>query len=265
MVNSYMMFLLVLGFIGSIALTKEVSNESAAPPLKETPRSLNPWIAIVILIFFSFSFFKFVIQPIRTDAYIINALRAPPASEQRLSLYKKTLETSPVGKYQIREIFADSAINFSQSETAKQVPVENLKSELDYLSEELKKSIKESPLDFRAHLKLGHLYNAYTYINLPKFSEAEEILKRTVELSPTNQQGYWALAQTKLWQGKFEEALSLSEKAVDLEPRVKKSHLIVIQVAKLIGKYDLVKQKAEEAIAIDPSWEPEIKEILEKQ
>lgn len=265
MVNSYMMFLLVLGFIGSIVSRKEVSNQSAVPPLKRTPGSLNPWIAIVILIFFSFSFFKFIIQPIRTDAYVIEALRSQPASSQRLSLYKKTLETSPVGKYQIKEIFADSAINFSQSETAKQVPVENLKSELDYLSEELEKSIKESPLDFRAHLKLGHLYNAYTYINLPKLSEAEEILKRTVELSPTNQQGYWTLAQTKLWQGKFEEALSLTEKAVELESRVKKSHLIIVQVAKLIGKYDLAKQKAEEAIAINPSWEPEIKEILEKQ
>ncbi|GAH76972.1 unnamed protein product, partial [marine sediment metagenome] len=54
-------------------------------------------------------------------------------------------------------------------------------------------------------------------------------------------------------------------KAVELEPRVKDSHLIVVRVAKLIGKYDLVKQKAEEAIAINPSWEPEIKEILERQ
>jgi len=265
MVNSYMMFLLVLGFIGSIALTKEVSNQPAAPPPKRIPRSLSPLIAIVILIFFIFSFFKFVIQPIRADAYVIDALRSQPASPQRISLYKKTLGTSPVGKYQIREVFADSAVSFSQSEAVKQVPVENLKSELDYLSEELEKSTKESPLDFRAYLKLGYLYSTYTQINLPKLSEAEEILKRTVELSPTNQQGYWALAQIKLWQGKFEEALSLTEKAVELEPRVEKSHLIVIQVAKLIGEYDLVKQKAEEAIAIDPSWEPEIKGILEKQ
>ena len=265
MVNSYMMFLLVLGFIGSINQETIPSQNYATRSRSKIWPLVKKLISVIILIFFCFSFFKFVIQPIRTDAYVIEVLRSQPASPQRISLYKKTLETSPVGKYQIREVFADSAVSFSQSEAVKQVPVENLKSELDYLSEELEKSTRESPLDFRAYLKLGHLYNTYTQINLPKLSEAEEILKIAVELSPTNQQGYWALAQTKLWQGKFEEALSLTEKAVELEPRVEKSHLIVIQVAKLIGGYDLVKQKAEEAIAIDPSWEPEIKEILEKQ
>lgn len=264
MVNSYMMFFLVLGFIGSIASTKEVSNQSAAPPLKRTPRSLNPWIAIVILILFGFCFLNCVIQPLKTDAYVIRAIRAPD-SNQRLNFYEKTLTTSPLGKYQIRETLADSLVTLSQKEEAKKIPKEDLIKEFEFLSNELEKSIGEVPLNFRSALKLGQLYNIYGRLDSSKLEIAEEVLNKARDLSPNNQQVYWALAQTKLYQGKFEEVISLAEKAVELEPRVKNSHLIVIRVAKLIGKYDLVKQKAEEAIAINPSWEPEIKEILEKQ
>lgn len=264
MVNSYMMFFLVLGFIGSIALTEEVSNQSAAPPLKKTPGSLNPWIAIVILILFGFCFLNCVIQPLRTDAYVIRAIRAPD-SNQRLNFYEKTLTTSPVGKYQIRETLADSLVTLSQKEEAKKIPKEDLIKEFEFLSNELEKSIGEVPLNFRSALKLGQFYNIYGRLDSSKLEIAEEVLNKARDLSPNNQQAYWALAQTKLYQGKFEEAISLAEKAVELEPRVKDSHLIVVRVAKLIGKYDLVKQKAEEAIAINPSWEPEIKEILEKQ
>ncbi|TET83989.1 MAG: hypothetical protein E3J36_02590 [Candidatus Nealsonbacteria bacterium] len=264
MVNSYMMFFLVLGFIGSIALTKEVSNQSAAPPLKRIPGSLNPWIAIVILILFGFCFLNCVIQPLKTDAHVIKAIRSPD-SNQRLNFYEKTLTTSPVGKYQIRETLADSLITLSQKEEAKKIPKENLIKEFEFLSNELEKSIGEVPLNFRSALKLGQLYNIYGRLDSSKLEIAEEVLNRARDLSPNNQQVYWALAQTKLYQGKFEETISLAEKAVELEPRVKDSHLIVVRVAKLIGKYDLVKQKAEEAIAINPSWEPEIKEILEKQ
>lgn len=261
MVNSYLMFFLVLGFIGSIALTKEVSNQPAASPPKGTPHSLNPWIAVIILIFFCFSFFKFVIQPIKADAYTIDAIRSPDPKE-RVSLYKKTLNTSPVGKYQIREMFADTAINFIQSEAAKNVLIDDLKLELDFVSEELEKSIQESPLDFRAYLKLGKVYNIYGLIDPSKIPQAETVLEKALELSPANQQTYWELAQTRVYQGKFNEALSLAEKAVTLEPRVGQSHLIVIQVAKIMGDYELAQKKVEEAIKIDPSWEPELKTIL---
>jgi O-antigen ligase len=267
MVNSYLMFFLILGFIGSIASRKEETMPSTTriPPSQNISQrkinSLNPLVAIIILIFFGFSFFYFVIQPIRTDAYVIEALRSLNPTE-RVSSYKKTLETSPVGKYQIREIFADSAISFPQTEAAKEVTLEDFKKELDFVAEELEKSIKESPLDFRAHLKLGQVYNTYTQVNLPKIAEAEEVLIRTIELSPTNQQAYWSLAQTRLFQREFDQALSLAEKAVELEPRVAKSHFILVQIVIFKGDRNLAQEKAKEAIEIDPSWKPELEEIL---
>ena len=267
MVNSYLMFFLILGFIGSIASQKALSEGPAfgGRVVGGKVGSLKKSLVVIILILFCFSFFKFVIQPIRTDASVIKAIRSPNPTE-RVALYKKTLDTSPVGKYQIREMFADTAINFIRqgSEAATKVSLDDLKLELNFVKDELEKSIKESPLDFRAYLKLGQVYNIYSQIDPSKIPQAETVLEKAIELSPTNQQAYWELAQTRLYQGKFDEALSLTEKAVTLEPRIFNSHLIVVQVAKIIGNSELAEKKVKEAIKINPAWEPEFKKILER-
>jgi len=258
MIHSYLMFFLVLGFIGNIAILNEekiaVSKTFSIPKYRKV-------VLIVILVLFFFSFSKFVIQPLKTDAYTIEAIRSPTPTE-RVSLDKKALDASPVGKSQIREMFADTAINFIHSQEATKVSIDDLKLELDFVKEELGKSIQESPLDFRASLKLGQVYNVYSRIDPSKIPQAETILKTAIELSPKNPQGYWALAQTRLYQGKFDEALSLAEKAVELEPRIINSHFIVVQIAKTMGNNELAKKKAEEAIKINPSWESELKKIF---
>ncbi len=127
---------------------------------------------------------------------------------------------------------------------------------------ELEKTKKESPLDFRSMLRLGHLYNLYYFFDTQKLALAEENLKKAIELSPTNQQGYWALAQTKVYQGKFEEALSLAEKAINLEPRWFQSHKIALQIAKFAGKKEKQEEIINRAKKINPDWEKELKDLL---
>jgi len=248
MINSYLMFFLVLGFVGGL------TGSGPGKDLKPGVNSVKKGILAVILIFFIFSFFKFVVQPTKANRSVIDTIRVQ-SPDKRALLGEKTLKTSPLGKYQIREMFADRAISFSQSEEAKSLPAEEFKTELDFLSQELEESRRESPLDFRAYLKLGRIYNLYSRIDPEKLPLAEEVLKKAIELSPTNQQGYWELAQTRAFQGNFQEALVLAEKTVELEPRVFNSHLIVIQVAKMIGDNDLIAEKIKEAIEINPEWE----------
>ena len=259
MVSSYLMFFLVLGFVGSITTPYRETI-----PTERTGRSIKEMSLIIILILFVFSFFYFVIQPLKTDYYVIAALRSQPVSEERLNYYKKTLATSPFGKYQIREFFGQITLEFAQSEKARKVPAENFKKEIDFVIEELEKTTIESPLDFRSQLKLGQLYNVYAVLlDQRKILEAERVLEKAIKVSPTNQQGYWALAQTKLYQGKFKEALSLAERAIELEPELLQSHRIVIQIAKIIGNDELAKRKFNEAIEINPDWEDELKRALE--
>ena len=251
MVSSYMIFFLTLGFI----VRKEI-------PEAETVREpkflyLSP-IFILIIFLFSLSFSKFVISPLQTDAYTISALRAQPFSEERLSFYKKTLSSSPVGKYQIREFFTDSSLGSLSENVSK----ENIIKEFDFLEEELKKSIKENSINYRAYLKLGQLLNVYAQIEPSKLKEAEENLNKAIAISPTNQQGYWNLAQTKIQQGKIEEALSLAEKAVELEPNLERAHIIAIKIAAFMGNSELAEKKIKEAIVIEPAWEKDLKSSL---
>jgi tetratricopeptide (TPR) repeat protein len=78
---------------------------------------------------------------------------------------------------------------------------------------------------------LGQFYD-YFYVvskDVSNLSRAEEVLNKAISISPTNQQGYWALAQTKIYQNKLDEALSLSEKALDLDPESSQSNFINIR------------------------------------
>jgi len=248
MVSSYMIFFLVLGFIAG--MRKEEILEREIKPI-------NLIFLVLILFLFFFSFSKFVILPLRTDTYTISAIRSKPFSEERLSFYRKALSASPVGRYQIREFFTDSSLRSLSGEISE----ERVKEEFDFLAPELEKGIQESPLNFRSCLKLGELYNTYSKFDSSKIQDAERIFKKAIELSPTNQQGYWGLAQTKLYQRKSQEALSLAEKAVELEPELKRSHLIVIEIAKITGDFELAEKKIKEAIEINPAWEKELRGI----
>lgn len=253
MVASYMIFFLSLGFIAK--------KEIPAAEISHQKSLLVFPAAILITSLFLFSFFKFVIFPLQADAYSISAIRAKPFSDEKLSLYKKALSVSPVGRYQIREFFVDSTVN-SMSE---KIPKENMIRELDFIKEEMEKSIKGNEVNYRAHLKLSQLLNVYARIEPSKLEEAEKILNKAIEISPANQQGYWNLAQTKIQQGKIEEALSLAEKAMEMEPKLETGHTILIKIAVWMGKRDLAETKLNEALSINPNWEKDLKELLPQQ
>ncbi len=256
MATSLMMFMLILGFGSFLAnLEKERGGEKKFIPKKQ-------WAAGILLLVFCFTFFVFIVQPFRTDALIIKALRAQN-SQERIELYQKTLETSPMGKYQIREFFAQQSQTIIQGNLQK-IPKEDMAKELDFLIAQLEKTEKESPLDFRSILRLAHLYNLYALIDSEKLPLAEKYGRRAIELSPTNQQGHWALTQTKIYQRDFETALSLAQKAIDLEPRWLQSHKIAVQIAQISGNQELARDFAEQAIAVKPEWKDNFKEILEQ-
>ena len=257
MVSSFLMLFLVLGFIASVVVPKEEIIDSPKTVFQKS----SSWPVYLILILFVFSFFYFIIQPFKTDYYAIDALKAPPASRERLDFFEKTLKSSSLGKYQIRDFFGQVVLELAQSENLKNIPAENFKKEIDFVIEEMEKSAKEAPLDFRSLLKLGQLYNAYAVlIDQTKISEAEKFLEKAIEVSPTNQQGYWSLAQTRIYQGRFDEALSLAEKAIELEPRLFQSHRIAVYAARIKKDEDLIERKISEAVEINPEWEKLLRE-----
>ena len=253
MVTTLIMFTLVLGFIAFLENFGQKQNN------KREYISKHSWMGWLLLIIFCLTFSTFVIQPLRTDHFVIDALMTNNPQE-RVEFYQKALTTSPMGKYQIRGFIGHHSGEIIRINIGK-ISEEDAKRELDFVTSELEKTNRESPLDFRSALDLANLYNVYSLIDFEKIPLAEKYGERAIELSPTNQQGYWALIQTRVYQGNFESALSLAQKAIELEPEWLQSHKIAIRVAQVAGRQDLAIEFLRGALRVNPEWEDEFKDI----
>ena len=250
MATSLMMFALILGFVAFLAGSKRDDQKIKIVPERKT-------LAIVLSFIFIFTFFNFIIQPNQTDIYTVKALadsegrRLMP--EQRVEFYKKALESSQMGKYQIREFFGQTSENIIRANTSN-LSLQQVKLELDFVISELEKTNKESPLEYRSVLKLAKLYSLYALAEPEKLELANFYGEECLRLSPANQQGYWTLAQTKIYQGDLATALSLAQQAIDLEPRWFQSHDIAIQISKMSEQTEITEQLIQNAITINPEW-----------
>jgi len=233
MIGSLMMFVLVLAFVGSLSNKKEN---------REVISKERAFFKTTIVLVFLFSIFAFVIQPLKTDHYVIRALGARNTGE-RIGYYEKALNSSPVGRYQIREFFARESKNKVKNNEGN-ISAEDAQKELDYAISILEKTKRQSPLEYRSMLQMSRIYNYYVLFDSSKLPTAYDYAQKLLELSPGNQQSYWELSQVLLYKGEFDKAIEYVEKAIEAEPRYLSSYGIAAQAAKACGK----DEKAEEIL-----------------
>ena len=221
MITSYSMLFICLAFIASL-YKPSGADEKVWPMPLDLWRVLLPAAAAMVCLWF------FVVNPLSVDRNVVVAasgyagIDAPPlpfGSPQRLELYRNALG-SPMGKYQIRMFFASQWMMVIQNKDIVAGMTEGQANGMySFLADELKKSCRESPLDYQAHLYLGQIYNGWSLLDGTKSVLAEDILKKAIDISPDNQQGYWELAQTYLYQARIDDAEAAARKAYDLYPR----------------------------------------------
>jgi tetratricopeptide (TPR) repeat protein len=264
MISSFMMFMMVLGFISSL----ESKGEEEVVSEHKNLDGKRMAMIVFVLILFASSFFYFVIQPLRSSSYMIDAIRSEKI-EERLGFYEKALETSPLGRYQMREVLERDAYVFLNQQAVEGTSVETRQKVLSFIAQELEKNIEESPLRFSSYLKLGRVYNIYTkVVDGSKLERASEVLEKAIEISPNHQQGYWYLTQVRLFQGDLEGSIRLAEEAIQLEPRLEKSHLVAIDTARIAGRltgdYTKALNLANDALGINPEWQTSIQSVLKR-
>lgn len=255
MINSYLMFFLVLAFVNFLTLKKE---ENIGETAKKR-RPINPWFGVSVIIAFCFIAWSGNIRSLQTavsTARIIQSQKIEDAS----AFFQKSLN-SRMEKYEPREQFYQkiSSLLFDQKQN-----MDSLKKGFEFAESEMIKSVEANKLDFRQRLFLGRLYLVYFYFGREpdKLELAEQTLQETIKLSPTNQQGYWYLAEVKLIKGETEESVGLLKKTLELEPRLAKSHWYLAIAYKEAGEFQLAMEEAGKAAEIDSSYKSQLENFL---
>ncbi|MDO8435814.1 MAG: O-antigen ligase family protein [bacterium] len=247
MISSYMMFFLSLAFISF--LISSPKEEIEIPSRIRNPIYL--FIGGFLIILSILTLYLGNIRPALASRYIIFGLVYP--LEQSIPFFQKALNVSPVAQFEVPEQLAIRLAGFS-SQPVKDPKI--LDEGFKLAGEALKKSISNSPLDFRLQLFLGRYYNNFYQFTgkTENLSLAEETFKKAVALSPKNQQAYWSIGQTLLFEGRRDEAIQYFQKAVDLEPRWGASYWYLVLTYKLNKQYDLAAAAAIKAEENGYKW-----------
>jgi tetratricopeptide (TPR) repeat protein len=256
MINTYLVFFLTLGFAGTIMGNSKISSEE-----NQESKPINWPVAVVVFGLTGAALWWGNINPLMSNHYVINAYNEQNLTEA-VSYFNKSLDTN-MEKYEPREYFAQKMAKAAGQEVEDEATKEAFIESIALAETEMEQSVKDNPLDFRPHLFLGELYiQSYRFSgNKEKLIRADEILSEAIQLSPTNQQAYWNLADTRLMQGKISDTIALLQKAVDLEPRFGYSHWYLGMAYKIAGQYELAREQMVLAKEFGYNWLKSISDL----
>lgn len=249
MINTYLMFFLSLAFI--VFLTSKQEDESQEET-KKPIKSINPFFTGAIVIGLIFSLWVFNIQPLLAACNTAKMIAYSQRPAEAKLLFEKSLKSWML-KYETREQFSQMVSGYTagngQDKEIKQASFE-------LAIKEMEKSIQKNPIDFRHHLFLGRLYTSYYYFspNQAILERAQEVLEKSIELSPSNQQGYWYLSEIKFTEKKYKEAIELLKKAVELEPRFGQSHWHLVIAYHLNGDFQLAIEELQTTVQVEDGY-----------
>lgn len=121
----------------------------------------------------------------------------------------------------------------------------------------LKKSLELEPLNVRLMMMLSALYQAAAWWDDSYLAQADLLLQRSLELSPTRQEVYSALGRLRLYQGRNDEALLLMKKAVDLNEGAAISHWNFGLIAIAVGQKEPGQAAIKKAVELGHSYQSE--------
>lgn len=267
MINSYLVFFVALAFayfLTARIFSKPYPAENLPAAIKKSPglAGYSVGIAAIAAVAFLLWFGNIAqLQAARATAAMMGTGDARTASD----FFKQALTIEGL-KYEPREQFTQAISRLG--DRTDQNPQE-LREAFELGEKEMLASIKENPLDFRHYLFLGRLYLEFNNIlkdsdaNLAgeKLVSAEEILQKAIALSPTNQQGYWYLAEARAVQGDLNQAAELLQKSIVLEPRLARSHWYLGIVYQLMGDYQQALGKIQEVENLGYNWKDNLSDL----
>jgi tetratricopeptide (TPR) repeat protein len=256
MISSYIVFFLSLAFIDFLISPRK--EESSENPVLKRNDYLSPVFGAIMIVLTLWSFYFGNIQVARASMFTVEGLYT--SLDKSIESFQKAIDASPISRFEVPEQISTRIVAVASENLENK---DLLQEGFTFAENELKTSIEQNPLDYRMQLFLGRYYdNLYQFTGSSTTLElAEEVLNKAMELSPRNQQTFWSLGQTKIFQGDHDKAIELMQKAVDLEPKFANSHWYLGLTYKIAGKFDLAAKEIEMAAQLGDPWKQDIDDV----
>jgi len=206
---TYIAFFAVLAFIHNLFISNsETFNKAEKSLLDFRDSSL---VATILLVIFILTVYFINVVPFLSNYNLLSALKYQNNDPQRaFNFYQKAISYNSLGNQEIREQLTRFA---NTAGLSNQLSGEFEDRVLRFAISETERGIEESPLDPRAYLFAGTMYNS-----VGLYDRALEVFQAASELSPLKQQIYFEIANVYSAKGEFDKAIYTMEKAVAISP-----------------------------------------------
>jgi len=226
-------------------------------PAKNPGEPVRPnilFIGLIALLTVS-GLYYFNIKPGQAGAAGIDAtiLFASGKVTESVQQFKVAYAKGTFGMPEVATRAQDAAMQIFSSGQGREGSEEMMGVAIDGMKEAMD---KYEPLNARYMLMLSTLYITAAQMDASYLQAADNLLQRALELSPTRQEIYFALAQLRLYQGNDKEILPYLEKAVVLNDKVNISHWNYGIFAIALGQRDLGEAEIKKARELGHSYGP---------
>lgn len=234
-------------------------------PGQEPPKrasSPNAFFVSLVVLAVIFSMYFCNIKPGLANATGINALESLRSSkvEESLTQFKTALDMGTYGLPEVAMRSRDVAMNLLASA---KVSTEIKNKFVGLAVEGMKKALEIEPLNARFMMMLSGVYLQTASPDNSYLAEADSLLQKALELSPTRQELYFYIGQARMYQGRLEEALAAFKRAVELNDKVGISHWNYGIIAIGVGEKSLGEEELRIARSIDhPFAAADIKQVI---
>ena len=251
----------LLMFYSILAFTVFLSfPERPAEPVKFIrPNAL--FVAVVIL---SAGFLMYFanIKPALASLTGINALQSLQANkvDESLADFRTAFDAGTFGLPEVAMRSQDIAMSLMASPNS---PADVKNKFTDLAIEGMNKSLELESLNVRFMMILSSVYLQAAAPGNSYLAQADNLLQKALELSPTRQELFFYLGQVRMFQGRAEEALALFKRALELNDRVPLSHWNYGIIAIGTGQKDLGEKEIQIARAMQYPFEAnDIRQVI---
>ncbi len=260
--NASVMALLLtasVAFWGGASEKKEKTEKSTPDPeekkWKLSSLAGKKIAALVLAVLFVFPFIYFSWLPFQKAVAYATAFERP--SKQNFDNLKRGSgvgEDWDVGGFahDMYKFYATNPLSIKNDKQRNNRAVQNIGYTLDYLEWLAKKK----PYDFRLYSSIVLLHNTKIFFSDTPYDPALadhllSLLNHAKELSPTNPEVYWDIAQIMAWKGDLQGVVQAYENGIKVSPTLSISYQLLIQFARALndrGLYNLAVAQAQKNV-----------------